>query len=487
MNKNKSYENFINIFLCMIAGAMLISFCMDTSGNNLIRPQFLIVVLAAAMILFVLRKKLPKAPVYYVISGGVFIKFCYIYYTEVWNRQHDVIDFGVGEGQAAYIEYFLEHKRFPDFDPRSIWGFFQPPLHHMSAAAWMWLQRRLGVTQKLMQENVQVLTLCYMIVVMVVAYAICKELNMKERGMLITMLLISFHPLFILFSGSINNDALAFCLSMVAVYIALLWYHKPSYIMAALLAVFIGLSMFAKLTSGLVAPAIGALMLYSLVMNRDKWKSYIGQFVLFGAIVFPLGLFWPIRNKLLFDMPANYIPPVGEQLTHSDIFSRVFDIRIHSVYPAMISLGDEYDEYNTLVMIIKSSLFGEYNYGQYSRLINPFSVVLFVTGTALAIVCLYGTAHMIFSKKSMMLMPYKIFLGLLYAAFLAGYLSFSLGYNNFSAQDFRYAAMAIIAQALFLGIWTDECEERTAKAVLYLTVIFAAASFAVYLMIGIFQ
>lgn len=486
MREDKSYSNFIRIFACLVAGGLLTAFFVDTSGNTILRPQFIIICFVLVLLLLVFYKKLPKKPVFWVIFAGIFIRFCYIYYTEVWCRQHDVVDFGVGEGQAAYIEYFLEHKRIPDFDPRSIWGFFQPPLHHMISAAWMWFMRRMGIGVKLMQENVQILTIIYMIIVMIIVNAICKELKMKNEGRLITMLIVCLHPLFIIFSGSINNDALSFALTVAALYVAIIWNNNPGYGLIIILALLVGLSMFAKLSSGLIAPAIAALMLYKLIANKKEWKKYISQYIVFGVIVFPIGLYWTIRNMIRFNMPANYIPPVGEQLTHSTIIYRLFDIRIHSVYPAMIAHGDAYDEYNTLVMIMKSSLFGEYNYGQISPVITLFAVVLFIVGTLLAIASLYATINMIFSKKSMMELDKKLLLGIGYVGFLAGYLSFSLGYNNFSAQDFRYAALCIVIEAIFLGLWADEQESKIVKIVLWTSFVFALSSFIVYFMIGLF-
>lgn len=487
MKTNKTCANLINVFLMLAAAFLLLAFCVDTSGDTLIRPQYIAIVIASLIIVFLCRKSISFDSVILTIVLGSILKLCYVAYTETWNRQHDVIAFGAGEGHAAYIEYILEHKNLPDFDPRTVWGFFQPPLHHIIAAGWMWLQRRLGVAQHLMEENVQLLTLFYMIITVIFTYLICREFDMKKRGMLITMLIVSFHPILVLFSGSINNDALALCLSIIAVYVAILWYREPKYLTIIILAVVIGLSMCAKLTAGLVAPAIGTIMIYSFIMNRARWKSYIGQFVVFGVIVAPVGLYWPIRNKILWGMPVNYIPMVGEQLEKTDFVSRVLDIRIHSVYPAMIANGDSYDEYNTFVQLMKSSLFGEYNYGAFSRVINPFAIILFIISIVLAIVALYATCYMIFSKRSMMNLDRKIFLGLLYIAFVAGYLSFSLGYSNFSAEDFRYSALAIIIEAVFLGLWADESEEKVTKTLLIACIVFAAASTAVYLLIGIFQ
>jgi len=487
MKTNKTYSNLIYIFLGLLAAFLLLAFCVNTTGNTLLRPQYLAILISAGIILFLLRNKISFDPVITTLVLGSVLKLCYIIYTETWNRQHDVIAFGAGEGHAAYIEYILANRHLPDFDPRTVWGFFQPPLHHIIAAGWMWIQVKLGVAEQILQENVQLLTLFYMIITVIMTYLICREFDMKKRGMLITMLIVSFHPLLIMFSGSINNDALALCLSMIAVYVAIIWYREPKFLTIIILAFVIGLSMFTKLTAGLVAPAIGALMVYSLITNKERWKSYIGQFAVFGLIVFPIGLYWPVRNKILWDMPVNYIPGVGEQLVKTDFVSRVLDIRIHGVYPSMIAHGDAYDEYNTFVQLIKSSIFGEYNYGEISRAINPFAVMLFIITIILVIVSLYATCYMLFSKHSMMRPDRKIYLGLLYIVFLFGYLSFSLGYSNFSAEDFRYSALAIIIEAIFLGLWADESEEKVARCVLIASLVFAVASTAVYLLIGIFQ
>lgn len=485
MSRKNYYSNLIFVFLGIIAAGLFVSACLDTTGESIRTYQFGTFVFVLLLLGVIFRKYLPKDFSVWAIAGGSFLKLSYICYTPVWLRQHDVIDFGYHEGHAAYIEYLLNNRHLPDFDVRQLWGFFQPPLHHILAACWMWLQRRLGVAEKIMQENVQVLTFSYMVITVIVTYLICKEMNMKKRGTFITMLITSFHPMFIILSGSINNDALALCLSMISVYVALLWYKTPRISTIVVLALSVSLAMFAKLTSALVAPGIAALMIYSLIKNRERLKSYIVQFLCFGIIAFPIGLFWPLRNAIGWGVPINYIPQVGEQLEHSGFVSRVLDIRMTSVYPSLVSLGDSYDEYNTVVQMMKSSLFGEYNYGQISPLVTPFAIVLFAVSVVLALLSLYATVTMIFSKKSMMTLDYKLFFGSIYFVFVIGYLSFSLGYSNFSAQDFRYAAIAIIIEALFLGLWSDESKEKPAKIIQYLCIIFAASSSCVYLLIGI--
>ena len=108
---------------------------------------------------------------------GIFIKLYYINYTETWERQHDVISFGADEGHAAYIEYILNNKSLPDFDPREKWGFFQPPLHHIISAFVMDVSMKAGLDIKRCQENTQIPTLIYMILLSVMSLYIFAKLR----------------------------------------------------------------------------------------------------------------------------------------------------------------------------------------------------------------------------------------------------------------------------------------------------------------------
>jgi len=498
--KKSNGNNIIRPLLLLLALAIFMSFCMNMTGESLARTDIFFLVITIGILCLVFRKNLPRDGVVITMLGGVFVKACYILYTPVWERQHDVISFGAGEGHAAYIEYILNYKSLPDFDPRLIWGFFQPPLHHFIAAVWMWINIRLKITERQLQENVQVLTLCYMCILMLAVYYICKELYMKNRGILITMLIVSFHPIFILLSGSINNDALSIMFMAVTLYIAVMWYKKPGFISIILMALSIGLGMATKLSAGMIAPAVGIMMLYKLWMEKDKWIKLILQYVAFAVVVFPIGLWWTIRNMIRFNMPVNYIPEVGEQLTHSDFFSRVFDIRMTSVYPELISNGSSYDEYNVWLAMIKTSLFGESNFGQVSGLITPFAWVLFISFIVIILLELVAFVRVIFAKETSLKMEYRILLGVSAVTILVAYLSFALSYNNFSAQDFRYGALMIAIMAIMLGLYDDrlDCVEATEKSegklakikllrkiIFVVSIVFAVSSAAVYILVGV--
>ncbi len=441
---------------------------------------------------------------------GIFIKLYYINYTETWERQHDVISFGADEGHAAYIEYILNNKSLPDFDPREKWGFFQPPLHHIISAFVMDVSMKAGLDIKRCQENTQIPTLIYMILLSVMSLYIFAKLRGLHKdkifsdGCLVMLAIVALHPMFIIMSGSINNDALQLVMSLFALIVAAKWYEKPDILRTVFLAVIIGLSMLAKLTGGLVAVPIAIIMAIKVFgfdggIRTDKhtkvrlsdrlrffFRKYFGKMLIFAAIVFPLGLSFSIRNKLKWDVPFNYIPPVGENFPESvTMKNRLLDIGTDSVYTKMIARGDAFDEYNVFLALIKTSLFGEYSFSDVSRWMNPLTIILFVSAVLVIVFALFATFKVAFSKKIKLALVWKVLLLFTYVTYLAAYFYFALSSSNFSAQDFRYAGICIVCEGIFAGVYVDSIKDKRALMIIKVVAItFAASSFLTYALLG---
>ena len=483
---NKSFT--FQPFILMTALVFFLGFCMDTTQESLRRPQYLFFLIAVFLVLFVFRQLLTISEPAFLLLAGVMLKTTYVLYTAIWTRQHDVIDFGTGEGHAGYMEYIYEHLSLPTGDPREKWAFFQPPLHHIIAGLWMRFCAHFGLAFRQVQENVQLLTLFYVSAVTILTFFICRELKLKEWGMRVALLIVCFHPALTIMSGSINNDALSLALAVLAVYLVILWYKAPSFKLIIMLALSIGLSMMAKLSGGTVAPAVAALFLLKLVKDRERIKTYILQYAVFGVIVFPLGIWWELANMKRYGMPFNYIPEVGEQLSVS-MARRLFDIRTASIFPCLLSNGDAYDEYNVWITMLKTALFDDSKLSLESGSITLFAVILFVTALVLAIISLVATVMVLFDRKGRyeMAFEHKLLFGVLYVTLLVSYLSFALGSNNYSAMNFRYIALMIPVEAVFLGIFTDSCrnKEHIRFRLFAATVLaFAAASVSTYLILG---
>ena len=441
---------------------------------------------------------------------GIGIKLYYINYTETWERQHDVISFGADEGHAAYIEYILNNKSLPDFDPREKWGFFQPPLHHIISAFVMDISMKAGLDIKRCQENTQIPTCIYMIMLSLMSiYIFAKTRGLhKDKvlsdGCLVMLAIVALHPMFIIMSGSINNDALQLVMSLFALIVAAKWYEKPGILRTVFLAVIIGLSMLAKLTGGLVAVPIAIVMLTKVFgfdggIRADKntkvrindrlrffFRKYFAKMLIFAAVVFPLGLSFSIRNKLKWDVPVNYIPPVGENFPESiTMKNRLLDIATDSVYTKMVARGDAFDEYNVFLALIKTSLFGEYNFSDVSRWMKPLSLVLFVSAILVILFALYATLQVAFSKKIKLPLVWKVLLIGTYVTYLAAYFYFALSSSNFSAQDFRYAGICIVCEGIFAGIYADSIKNKRALMLIKVVAItFALSSFLTYALLG---
>lgn len=451
------------------------------------------------------KENLIKLLVIFTFVFGIIIKLYYINYTDVWERQHDVIGFGADEGHAAYIEYLLNNKTLPDFDPREKWGFFQPPLHHIISAVMISFSTKLGANYGRATENIQYLTCFYMIALMIVLFLLykmaVKSMGKGDRftpGLLVALSVVGLHPMFTLLSGSINNDALSLILAATALVLALKWYENPKTVTIVFVALTIGFSMMAKLTGVLIAVPVGILFVMRLidVIQRTLYKKEeslgslghtVIQFLIFAVIVFPIGLWWTIRNIVKWDMPVNYIPPVGEQFPESvTFFQRIFDIRTDTVYCSLINSGAQYDEYNVPLALIKTSLFGEWNFSEISRKLQPFAVMLFVLAVVLVIMSLVATYYMTFSKNSTLKIQYRVALFGTWITYLLAYLGFALGYNNFSAQDFRYGAICIVCEGILLGLFYDSIKSSILKKIiLALSMAFGACAFMAYFIIGL--
>ena len=499
MNEHDQNFSFLP-FLALLALCLFLSFFVPSDRGTLKDPLYaavLVTLLIPAAAWWIAKRKGASAQktgmklIPFVIGAGAFVKVAYILYTRIYERQHDVVDFNVGEGQAAYIEYFLQNKHLPDFDPRSVWGFFQPPLHHIIASVWMRVNYKLGLAERQVQENVQALTLFYIVALVILTWYVCRELKLSDTAAAIAVSIVSFHPVFILLSGSINNDALSLFLMMIALYLAVLWAKREKMWLIILLALAIGLAMFAKLSGGMIAPAVGVLFLYKLIKEKEKRGRLLLQYVIFAIICVPVGLFWTVRNKILFDMPVNYIPEVGQQFEQTSFFDRFLDFRMESVFPAMKEYGYSFYEHNVFLAMLKTSLFGEYDFGMKWSGFTALGILLFAVALLLALLASFATIRVILRKDSFLKPEWKWFFGTLIVTLLVSYFSFALSASNFSAQDFRYAALLIVPQALMLGIFTDTDPLVTdhpvaASIIKGATGFFAACSFITYLLVGFF-
>ncbi len=436
-----------------------------------------------------IKEKIPGMSLYLFLNSA-FLHFFYITYTRTFERQHDVIGFrnGKGIGQAALIEFLMENGKLPDFDPTKRWGFFQPLLHHIIAAVLLKINLLRGMNYDAACETIQILTFIYSIIFTLYGFRILRLMDLKGWSLHIPEALIAFHPLLILLSGSVNNDMMSHMFLIMAVYYGLKWYKRDSFADLLLTALMTGLSMMAKLSGVLAAPAIAFLMFIKLICEIKNKRSVVNrlfQYVIFGIIVCPLGLFFPIRNLILFKVPITYMPDVGEELTGHSILSRIFDVRTATPFASMIKNGDAYDEYNIFLSLIKTSLTGEYDLSVVNDKITVFAWILFFAGVILFITDVILFFRIFCRDDIIKSVPVRLFWVILILTGILFMLRLIFTVPNFSSQDMRYIAWMVVPAAMLPGLYGMKAPGTGFKIFINaVTIIFCISSAAVYYIPG---
>lgn len=440
-----------------------------------------------------------------IMGTGFFLKFYYILETSVYTRQNDVEDFAVWEGHAGYMTYLMQNHHLPTEDVRDYWQFAHPPLHHLLGAFWIELNEKLfSVSYDASRESLQTLTLFYSMCIMITAYQILRHFNIDGKPLYIALGIINFHPAFILLSGSVNNDVLSIAFMMGAMLTALQWYRTPTLKNILKIAFCVGLGMMTKLTAALIAPPIALLFIIIFFKNfKSKWKDLFKQFLCFGAVCIPLGLWYPVRSWIKWKVPLLFVYPLGtdtDQYIHDKTFSeRIFDFspyQFKNVYLQWLGWDESgnpisYNEFNPLTALFKTSVFGE-SLNQYLfedfPFIHSFCKCFFWLNVVIAVFAFFSMLILIF-KKCSITPAEKLFFLSFYLLLIGNFYKSAANYPFVCTMNFRYITPTVIISIVFAALSLQKLEFKklskiAVSAVGILSLLFIFFSSAVYLTVG---
>ena len=447
------------------------------------------------------RSITPQRVILLLLAAGFVLRVGYILYTSAVVRQHDVWYFGGQRGHAVYIEWFYNQLKLPDFDPRRVWQFYHPPLHHVIAGMFLRLNVTLGMDYQRATESIQILTLFYASACTILCYKLLREVGIGRKAACIPMALLCFHPTLIIMSGSINNDILSITLQLAALLFAVRWYKKPSVRRILCIAVALGCSMMAKTSGGLAAVPIAFLFLYKLIEQRRRFWPMVGQFAVFGLVCVPLGLWWQVYNFVLYKMPISYVPMLSLQdeqyIGDYSIWERLFDPSLEQLKSVFVAFGDRtsssYYEHNVFLGLLKTSMFGEFDLFQPRTIGNTFAVLLFYTNILVVAFSIFAMVWVLL-RKGTMDWQLKLFFALLYLTVLGSYVSFCIQYPHTCTQNFRYAVPTLFVGLTAIGLaledWQAHPREWTRPVTACLgglTGLFCVGSTMVYTLLGVVE
>jgi len=367
---------------------------------------FLIGLLAVALYISgLLRGRMTQEKsLLYVIFLGMLMRVGYVLFMDIWTLQNDAgtyTGFGtadINNGHIGYVEYIYKFFHIPDMDPYDHFGYFHPPLHHIIEAIWMTVQRLLGVPEVLAFENLQIPTLIYSGLCMIVMLHILEESGLKERFFTLGMLLFAFYPRMMVFAGSVNNDILALLLLLTTIWRTLVWIREKTYKNIILIALSLGCGMISKLNTAICAFSIALIFLIVLIdvirsQNLVPIRNTILQYAVFGVICVPIGLSYVVRNLILFgEKPGipSAAPVPGESVMYTGEFSVWSNIGIPSI--ADLHVGFPFHPisgraiHNTWVILFQTGLFAEAYPTDIGDFLLAFAQIAYVASIIAAIV-----------------------------------------------------------------------------------------------------
>ena len=424
--------------------------------------------------------------VFLIVCLSMLFHCSYCVLSGLYERQHDLgVYTGIGDdqvnpGHLGYIEFIYKFRKLPKINPYELFSYYHPPLHYLISGLWVIFLTGCGMAEELAFENLQVLTLLYSGLFLLVCLKILKLLDASGKGLYAALLLCALHPSLMFLSGSVNNDMLCTLLIACCIWACLAWIRKKTLPRLLALALAIGLGMLSKVNTAVIAFPVGLTFLldFAGVLFESRrtgkqavWKA-LRSYILFGLVSGVVGLAWIVRNLVLFSELPGVPAPANDSVMSVRAYSLWERLGIPSLadwnFPFPFhGISSEYC-HNNWVIMFRTSLFAE----EFPAGIPAVPLILCQAAYILAI--LFGTAAAVLflslqlkkvlkarkeaaggQKGALLRSPLfqeGCFLGAGYLAFLLGFAVFTIKYPYTCSSDFRYIVICL----LYTGIGMAE-------------------------------
>ena len=437
---------FILQILYVVVGEMI--FCFFNADNiQWIFSGVLFVCIVGASIVIAKQYGKGKLSGEQTVAAAVFIAFLfhllYAQFTGITNinRQNDTIAFTNGGGHLGYIWHVWAYGNLPQVDPRSMWEFSQPPLYYLLCGYWIKLSTLLGIPTIKAAENMQFISVLCVTLTTIYMDKIMVKMHLSPSKRVWGVACISLLPYFTYLSGAVNNDVLLLLFTVMSFYYAICWYQNPKLSTLVLNAVITGLLVMSKSSGALVAPAIAALFLMRFIKDKDMRGQRALQYLLYGAISLPIGLWWNIRNMIRFDMPFLYVnEPSTDSIQYIPdytVWERLFGFRnqLNHLYTDLFNTSENVD-YNIVIGTLKTLTFTHSSEMMQTSLTRTFGLILFIFTIMLVVLMVaFGLIGLIKGETEK---HQKIAWSVLWISYILFYLKFNLDYPFVHTIHARY-------------------------------------------------
>lgn len=441
--------------------------------RNILEPLILIAFFSKMLYVVIVQKKRDfDTIVRYILIGAFIVRAFYVIVTPYNISTHDLGNFvnidneKYSSGHLGYIEYLYHYHCLPNFDPRKLWSFYNPPGFHILGAFVLWISHDIfGIVQPLCFESLQVISLFFSSMTVWVFYCILREFDFKKSHVLLATAFVSFYPFFMIYSATLNNDIQGVFFMFLAVWYAIRWYKNQSLKNIVVIALALGIGMFTKINAALICFGIGFIFITVYWKNRKERKKYFTQFASFLAICMPIGLFMPILNYVKYQIPFTYVQEISKDnwlyLGTPGIINRlgvIFDQQLTYAFTTL----DAKVEHNIWIQTVRTALFDELRVGTSHSWIAGWALILLWGNLILAIVLNIAFIYMII-KKNTMEWKLKGGLAIMYATLMISYIKYCFDQPFVCTMNFRYIAITLLFPILGGLYMANFCETMPVK------------------------
>ena len=423
-----------------------------------------------------------------LLVAGYALRVGYMLHTPASVRQQDTYSKRFN-GHEAYAWTLFETGELPKTND---YQFYHPPLNALLQSTFMrmvdGLTSLFGGTwfpdafaygkpdyvdnqRYFLYSSCQILAVLYSFITAVTLVKMLKLFHFNEKTYLFLSAFVIFFPRHIQFAGMLNNDAIAYMFSTLALYFALKWWKgNKSFVYILLCGLAVGLGMMAKLSSATVCLPIAGIFIYefirTLLKKEDALKLWqmVLQYGLFLCICAPIGLWFQVYASMRFDQPLGFVfSNLNKKLYtgHHSVWGRfgiTFDL---SEYLGTLYCRPFEGNYNLLNYALKSSIFGEFAYtqgdswGAVSVLFAYMGVVLLVFGAIWCVVLWWKNRkdeNSFLHQNSPVSHQDVLFTALLVASQVLSEIYFYIKMPYGCTMDFRYIMPLIFGLAVSVGI-----------------------------------
>ena len=337
------------------------------------------------------------------------------------------------------------------------WCFSNPPLFYIISTIVIKISEVFTNSIDVSFENLQLLSFGYYFIFIIYLYRILKELEIK-KSLIQTLLFVALSPALLIMSGSINNDMLSISLSIMAIYYTIIWYKDDSLKTLLKIALTISLAIMTKISSALIAVAIAFVFLAKVIENKKEISKYIWHFTIFAIIALPIGLWFPIKNLILYDIPFTYVQSVdtssGAYISKYSVFDRFFKTNENHLDSVNIDMGPKTPEYNIFVTTLKSFIIDEHIDYENNSLLNFVISGIFIVSIFISILYLINILYLLINRKKFSNWVYFFLLiGILQ---IGSYTNCCFNYPFTFTMNFRYIIPSLITYAVITSLASDE-------------------------------